>query len=130
MERLIPLIGLFVLLAIAWAMSSNRHRISMRIVVGGILMQFVLALVVLRLPQGQQVFQWIGDLFTSLLECVDHGAGFVFGENAVSTPAGDTPAYKVHFVAFKVLPTIIFFSSLMSILYYLGVMQKIGRAHV
>jgi CNT family concentrative nucleoside transporter len=63
-----------------------------------------------------------------LLDCVDQGAGFVFGTNEVSTPAGNTPAYKVHFVAFKVLPTIIFFSSLMSILYYIGAMQKLVGA--
>jgi CNT family concentrative nucleoside transporter len=91
-------------------------------------MQFALALVVLRSDLGQSVFQTIGDLFTNLLDCVDQGAGFVFGTNEVSTPAGNTPAYKVHFVAFKVLPTIIFFSSLMSILYYIGAMQKLVGA--
>jgi CNT family concentrative nucleoside transporter len=130
MERLIPALGLLVLLGIAWALSSNRSRIPYRVVVGGLLLQFVLALIVLRSDIGQSVFQTIGNLFTSLLDCVDKGAGFVFGEAPVVTPSKDdptqtSPAFKVHFVAFKVLPTIIFFSSLMSILYYIGAMQKI-----
>ncbi|MFM7973474.1 MAG: NupC/NupG family nucleoside CNT transporter [Pirellula sp.] len=128
MERLIPILGLCVLLAIAWLLSSDRNRISLRIVAGGLLMQFAMALLVLRSDLGQSVFQTIGNLFTNLLDCVDQGAGFVFGNNEVSTPGGNTPAYKVHFVAFKVLPTIIFFSSLMSILYYIGVMQKLVGA--
>ena len=128
MERLIPVLGLCVLLGIAWLLSSDRSRVSIRIVLGGLLMQFALALVVLRSDLGQAVFRNIGDLFTNLLDCVDQGAGFVFGTNEVSTPAGNTPAYKVHFVAFKVLPTIIFFSSLMSILYYIGAMQKLVGA--
>lgn len=128
MERLIPVLGLCVLLGIAWLLSSDRSRVSVRIVLGGLLMQFALALVVLRSDLGQAVFRNIGDLFTNLLDCVDQGAGFVFGTNEVSTPAGNTPAYKVHFVAFKVLPTIIFFSSLMSILYYIGAMQKLVGA--
>lgn len=133
MERTIPAFGLCVLLGIAWLLSSNRHRISMRIVVGGMLMQFLMALLVLRSDVGQSIFQSIGDLFTKLLDCVDQGAGFVFGNGAVQTPtkedpAATTAAYKVHFVAFKVLPTIIFFSSLMSVLYYLGLMQKLVGA--
>ncbi len=128
MERLIPVLGLCVLLGIAWLLSSDRRRISPRIVIGGLLMQFVLALIVLRSDLGHSVFKTIGNLFTNLLDCVDQGAGFVFGNNEVSTPGGNTAAYKVHFVAFKVLPTIIFFSSLMSILYYIGVMQKLVGA--
>jgi len=128
MERLIPIVGLCVILGIAWSMSSDRTRISLRIVICGLLMQFALAILVLRSQIGQSIFQTIGLLFTNLLDCVDQGAGFVFGNNGVSTPDGTTPAYKIHFVAFKVLPTIIFFSSLMSVLYYVGVMQKLVGA--
>ena len=130
MERMIPAFGLCVFLGIAWLLSSNRQRISMRIVATGLLMQLLMGLLVLRSEIGQSLFQTIGNLFTNLLDCVDQGAGFVFGQAPVVTPTGEnptltTPAYKVHFVAFKVLPTIIFFSSLMSVLYYLGAMQKL-----
>jgi len=88
-ERTIPAFGLCVLLGIAWLLSSHRHRISMRIVVGGMLMQFLMALLVLRSDVGQSIFQSIGDLFTKLLDCVDQGAGFVFGNGAVQTPTKD-----------------------------------------
>ena len=132
MERLIPVLGLCVMVGIAWSLSSDRRRFPVRVVVGGLLMQFLLAVLVLRSEIGQSIFQSIGNLFTNLLDCVDKGAGFVFGEGGVSTPDGYkdpvTPAYKVHFVAFKVLPTIIFFSSLMSVLYYVGAMQKLVGA--
>lgn len=123
MEQLVPLVGLFTMIFIAWGLSANRKRFPWRVVIGGILLQFVLALLVLRVPAGKVIFEFIGAGFTSLLDCVDQGAGFVFGDTPVTTARGETPAFQVHFVAFKVLPTIIFFSSLMSVLYYLGVMQ-------
>jgi CNT family concentrative nucleoside transporter len=121
------------MVGIAWSLSSDRRRFPVRVVVGGLLMQFILAVLVLRSEIGQSIFQAIGNLFTNLLDCVDKGAGFVFGEAPVVTPSKDdptqtSPAFKVHFVAFKVLPTIIFFSSLMSVLYYVGAMQKLVGA--
>ena len=66
---------------------------------------------------GQLFFGAIGDFFTKLLEFTDAGGEFVFGKN-----------FKDHFFAFKVLPTIIFFSSLAAILYYLGIMQVVVNA--
>jgi concentrative nucleoside transporter, CNT family len=122
-ERAIPILGLLVMLAIAWGLSSRRDRFPWRVVIGGLGLQIVLALTVLQIPAGKAVFESIGGVITNLLNCVDQGAGFVFGDTLVQTARGPTPAYQVSFVAFKVLPTIIFFSSLMSILYYLGVMQ-------
>ncbi len=123
MEPLVPIVGLFAMILIAWALSANRNRFPWRVVIGGILLQIVFALLVLRVPAGKVIFELIGSGFTSLLDCVDQGASFVFGDTLVTTGRGETPAFKVHFVAFKVLPTIIFFSSLMSVLYYVGVMQ-------
>lgn len=123
MERVIPILGLLVMMLIAWGLSSDRKKFPWRIVAGGLSMQVGLALLVLMVPAGKVAFEFVGGVFTALLDCVDQGAGFVFGTSNVETSFGPTPAYKVHFVAFKVLPTIIFFSSLMSILYYIGVMQ-------
>jgi CNT family concentrative nucleoside transporter len=125
MERIAPLLGLSIMMAIAWAMSPHKRRFPLRIVVFGLAMQVGLAIVVLQVPAGKACFEYIGAAFAHLLDCVDQGAGFVFGENKVQTERGLTPAYQVSVVAFKVLPTIIFFSSLMSVLYYLGVMQWI-----
>jgi CNT family concentrative nucleoside transporter len=125
MDRWIPILGLLVMMGLAWALSAHRQRFPWRIVLAGLAMQFVFALLVLKVPQGKAFFEWIGNVFTVLLDCVDQGAAFVFGGGNVDTANGPTPAFKVHFVAFKVLPTIIFFSSLMSILYYCGIMQAV-----
>ena len=128
MERLVPVLGLLVMIGIAWGLSTHRKRFPWRVVLGGIGLQVAMALLVLQVPLGKAAFETIGGVVTSLLDCVDRGAGFVFGETAVTTAQGATPAFKVSFVAFKVLPTIIFFSSLMSVLYYVGAMQKVVGA--
>ncbi len=124
------LVGLVVMILLAYLLSARRDRFPWRIVLLGIGLQIIFAVVVLKVPLGRQFFTIVGDGFTALLDCVDAGAGFVFGETKVSTPNPNperavTPAFKVHFVAFKVLPTIVFFSALMSLLYYMGIMQLI-----
>jgi len=117
MERVISLLGLVVMMALAWLMSEHKKRINMRVVWGGLLLQFVLAIFILKTSVGAAIFQSIGDFFTAILGFVDAGTSLVFGEE-----------YAHHFFAFKVLPTIIFFSSLMSVFYYLGIVQKIVAA--
>ncbi|HEX3725237.1 MAG TPA: NupC/NupG family nucleoside CNT transporter [Pirellulales bacterium] len=114
MYRLISFFGLFVMIGLAWCMSSHRWRVNLRVVIGGVLLQFLLAIVILRTEPGRALFAGIGDIFETLLGFIDVGAVFVFGEN-----------FREHYFAFKVLPTIIFFSSLMSILYYLRIMQVV-----
>jgi len=125
----------------AWLLSSHKSRIAWRVVVGGMLLQFLLGIVVLRTTPGQEAFKYAGYVFDSLLNCVDEGSKTVFGftQNAevgepgsaitVSDPATRTKqtsavsGFEEHYVAFKVLPTIIFFSSFMSLLYYAGIIQ-------
>ena len=113
MERCISLFGYIVILGLAWVMSSHRNRVPWRIVIGGTLLQFSLAFLVLKTEPGRQLFSAIGDGFTAVLGYTTEGARIVFPD----APAG-------HF-AFRVLPTIIFVSCLMSVLYHLGVMQWI-----
>ena len=120
-QRAISFLGLFVLLFLAWLLSSHRGRVRPRIVVGGVLLQFAFAALILKTAAGLRIFQTIGDFFTALLGFVDVGSQFVFGHLIVE------PGSNRLIFAFQVLPTIIFFSSLMSILYYLGVMQWIVR---
>ncbi len=117
MERLISLLGLLTMVALAWLMSSDRTKFSPRVVLGGLFLQFSLALLILKTGPGQLVFQRIGEFFEALLGFVDAGSVFVFGDD-----------FAEHFFAFKVLPTIIFFSSLMSVLYHLGIVQKVVAA--
>ncbi len=117
MERVISMLGLVVMIGLAWAMSEHKKQVKLRVVWGGLLLQLVLAVFILKTSIGAAIFQTIGDFFTATLGFVDAGTSLVFGEE-----------YLHHFFAFKVLPTIIFFSSLMSILYYLGIIQKIVEA--
>ncbi len=112
MERLISVFGIAVMIGLAWLMSSHKRDVKLRIVFGGLLLQFGLGFFVLRTQVGAAVFDAVGNVFLALLSCVDAGSEFVFGAN-----------FAEHFFAFKVLPTIIFFSAFMSIFYYYGVMQ-------
>jgi CNT family concentrative nucleoside transporter len=114
MDRLISAIGIVVFIGLAWLMSSHKRRISPRIVIGGLVLQFAFAAFILRTTVGAAVFDAIGGVFLALLECVNEGSEFVFGPN-----------YAENYFAFKVLPTIIFFSAFMSIFYYYGIMQFI-----
>ncbi len=135
LERFIGIAGIAIILFIAWLMSSNRKIIPWRVIIGGLILQLTFGLIVLRVPAGRYVFEKIGDGFNAVLGYVDAGSEFVFGQTKVLTETTENgevatkaeAAYVVHFVAFKVLPTIIFFSSLMSLLYYFGVMQWVVR---
>ena len=109
------LLGLVVIIGIAWLMSSHKRNFPVRIVVCGVLLQFGLAVLILQTQLGRGLFEVIDQVFVGLL--VDAGALFMFGES-----------FKDHFFAFRVLPTIIFFSAFMSIFYYLGVIQKVVGA--
>ena len=115
MERYISLLGLAVMIGLAWLMSSHKGRFPWRIVIGGLFLQFAFAVIILRTTPGEWVFQWVNTIFVNLLNCVEAGSKFVFGEET----------FTQHFFAFKVLPTIIFFSALMSVFYYYGIIQKV-----
>jgi CNT family concentrative nucleoside transporter len=114
MDRLSSLFGLAAIIGLAWLMSSYKTRFPWRVVIGGVLLQFALALVILKTDFGKSVFMAVDKVFVGLLSCVDAGTVFVFGEN-----------FAEHFFAFRVLPTIIFFSAFMSIFYFYGIIQKV-----
>jgi CNT family concentrative nucleoside transporter len=112
-ERLISFFGLFVMILLAWLMSNHKRKFPWRIVVAGVLLQFVLAVITIKTWPGQLFFGLIGDAFNQLLEFTNKGSRFLFQDELVDK----------YVFAFRILPTIIFFSCLMSMLYYLGVMQ-------
>lgn len=114
MERGISLLGLVVFVGVAYGLSVNRRAVRWRTVAWGLGLQLILALFILRTPIGLVVFQFLGDLVTQFLDFTDAGAAFVFGEN-----------FRDFFFAFKVLPTVIFFSAFISILYHYGLLQRI-----
>ena len=115
--RLTSLLGFFVMIGVAWLLSAHRRRINLRILIGGVLLQFSLAVLIMKTGPGYWVFNQVGKFFETALDFVNSGSAMVFGPN-----------YEDFFFAFKVLPTIIFFSSLMAVLYYLGVMQLAVKA--
>ncbi len=113
-QNLISLLGMFAMIGIAWLFSRHKSKVNWKTVGWGIGLQFAFALLVLRFPPGRRFFQWMNDVITGLLSYSDEGASFVFGG-----------PFRDHFFAFSVLPTIIFVSSVMAVLYYLNVMQKV-----
>jgi len=133
MPRLQPLVGLIVILSLAYAISANRRAIDGRTVAWGLSLQILFALLVLKTTVGQRVFQALGDLMNRLLDFAFVGSSMVFGPlgskevwprimNQVLGPEG--AQWGVVF-AFQVLPTIIFIAALFAILYYFGVMQLV-----
>jgi concentrative nucleoside transporter, CNT family len=119
--HLTGLLGILFILGAAYALSSNRKAVNLRIIGWGIGLQFLFAWIVLRFSFGQRFMQAAGDKVNQLLGYADVGSSFVFG--SLASPAG--PAGFVF--AFKVLPTIIFISALFAMLYFLGIMQIIIR---
>lgn len=113
--------GLFLLLLIGYALSAHRRAIRWRIVVGGVLFQFVLAVLVLRVPLAADFFQAIAAGATRVLSFADAGAAYLFGD-ALYTRKAMGFVFAIH-----VLPTIIFFASFMSVLYHVGIMQQVVR---
>ena len=129
MPRLISLCGLFAMLFIAWLMSSNRREINLRIVVGGVLLQFLLAFLILGTEQGQRSLRQFSDIVTSVIQCADAGSEMLFSIYPDEEDPPLTPTQTLmRTFAFGVLPTIVFFSSLMSVMYYYGIMQRIVEA--
>ncbi|MFT3754607.1 MAG: nucleoside transporter C-terminal domain-containing protein [Pseudoxanthomonas sp.] len=115
------LFGLAVLIAVAWLFSSHKRAVDWRLVATGVALQIGFAALVLLVPGGRDVFDWLGQAFVKVLSFVNEGSGFIFGSLM------DVPKFGFIF-AFQVLPTIIFFSALMGVLYHLGVMQLVVRA--
>ena len=117
MTRYIGLLGVVVILGIAYALSTDRKAIKLRVVAWGLGLQLALALFILKVPFGHMIFEKLGAGVTKLLDFTQVGASFVFG-NLIT----NTNTFGFIF-AFQVLPAIVFVGSLMSIAYYLGIMQ-------
>ncbi len=112
------LLGMIVLIFIAYLFSANRRAISWKVVGIGLLVQVSLAFGVLQVPAVQYFFEMVGSVFVVILDFTAAGTEFLFGSFL------DTERFGFIF-AFQVLPTIIFFSALTSLLFYLGIIQKI-----
>jgi len=126
------MLGIGVLLGIAFLFSNNKRRINWRLVGMGLALQVTFGILVIKgeelgaafSPLGwpKTLFGWMAEGFVVILGFTTEGAKFVFGDLAIGPGFQDSMGF---FFAFQVLPTIIFFSCLMSVMYYLGVMQKV-----
>jgi len=143
MEKFISLIGIPVQIGICYALSTDRKKIDWKLVGWGIGLQLIFALLILKTPQGEALFGWLNDAVVRMLSFSTDGAKFIFGElvnfvvpvnvgDATTSPdlAAGVSTLKLTattgaYFAFNVLPTIIFFSSFMAILYHLGIMQRL-----
>jgi len=123
------LLGSVVLVAIAYAFSANRKHVSWRLVGIGLGLQLVLGLILLKIPQAVEVFNSVSAGFVELVNSASAGARFVFGELAINSFADPQAKHSMGFLfAFQVLPVIIFFSTLVALLYYFGILQKVVYA--
>lgn len=121
MERFISVLGMLAMIGVAYAMSYDRRRFPWRVVLWGTALQLFFAFFILGTGAGKIVFQWTGDKVAAFLNFTRYGTEFLFG-NLVKPEYQNTFGFQF---AFAVLPTIIYFSAVMSILYHLGIMQKI-----
>lgn len=112
------LLGIVTLLGIAWLFSGNRKAISWKIVGVGLTIQLLLAVGILYVPFVQAIFEFFGKIFITILDFTRAGSQFLLGDLLDTTKSG-------YIFAFQVLPTIIFFSALTSLLFYLGIIQKV-----
>ncbi len=126
------IIGIVIILGIAFLISNNKKKINWRLVATGLFLQIVFAIFIIKgdelgsffapLAYPKDLFKFFSSFFVLILDFTEEGSRFVFGPLALGP--GSEGSFGVIF-AFQVLPTIIFFASLMGLLYYLGIMQRI-----
>jgi CNT family concentrative nucleoside transporter len=114
------IIGMMFLLALTFLFSKNKKQIDWSLVIKGTALQIVIALLVLKVPFIEEGFKVVSEKFVQLISFTDKGVDFLFAQMGTQVLQGPLITF-----AFKVLPTIIFFSALMSLFYYLGIVQKI-----
>ncbi|XP_071829718.1 solute carrier family 28 member 3-like [Apostichopus japonicus] len=114
-QQLTSAAGLVVFIIVTYIFSKYPRYVKWRPVLWGFALQFIFGLFILRTDIGFKAFRWLGDVVQSFLDFSDAGAKFLFGD----------PSYLDHFFAFKVLPVVIYFSTVISVLYHWGIMQVI-----
>jgi CNT family concentrative nucleoside transporter len=124
MQRFIGIIGIIVILAIAYLFSTDRKRINFKTVGMGLLLQVALAVFIFRVPLGQMIFLKIGKFIEKLLEFAIHGGQIVFG-GLLEKPFENAFCGGAHVFTLQLICSSIFMMILVNILYYYGIMQKI-----
>lgn len=126
MAYLRGIIGIVVLIGVAYLLSSHRKKIDWKLVIAGLVLQVTIAILILKVPIVRSVFDLIGAGFVKFLSFSANGAEFLFGDLARNSNSVADAKHNLGFLfAFQALPTVIFFSSVTAGLYYLGILQKI-----
>ena len=113
------IVGIIFVLGVCYMLSTNKRKVKWTIVLKGLLIQFIFAICILKISIIEYIFNGISNIFLSLLNFTKDGSIFLFGETLVNDPSFGA------IFAFQILPTIVFFSALTSVLFYLGILQKI-----
>jgi len=125
MARFTGVLGIVIILGLAFLWSNNRKAINYRLVITGLLLQIGLAIFILKVPIGQDIFYWLGKAINKLLDFSKEGALFVFGDLTKVTQILPEGVVKSGVFLFILLPTIIFVCVLVSMAYHIGLMQRI-----
>ncbi len=129
MHNLVSFAGIFVILGVAWLLSSDRRVVNWRVVLRGTALQVLFALFIFVVPAGTTAFLLVNDAVVKVLDSASAGTRFVFGRLAVPPGSPGSPGEESlgFILAFQALPTIVFFASLMSALYFAGIMPRLIR---
>lgn len=129
MYNLVSLAGIFILMAFAWLLSADRRVVNWRVVIWGLALQMFFAIFIFAVPAGANLFMLINDALVQVIDVASSGTKFLFGRLAL--PPGTTNEWGEESLGFifavQVLPQIIFFASLMAVLYYVGIMSWLVR---
>ena len=120
---MVGILGIFVLLGIAYILSNNKSKIDFKLVSLGLVIQFLFALLILKSPIGKPVFSYLDKIITKLISFSDAGGDFLFKS---FVPDVGFHVGLINF-AFRALPTIVFFSGLMAVMYHLGIIQFVVK---
>jgi CNT family concentrative nucleoside transporter len=123
-QHAMSVVGLVVFAGIAWLLSSNRRSVAWRTIAAGVALQLVIGLIIFRLPVSQRVLLWLNDAVLALLSASKSGSIFLFGPLAASPGESGSIGF---ILVFQVLPVVIFFAAITSLLYHLRVLQLFVR---
>lgn len=125
MSRFTGIIGIIIILGLAFLWSNNRKAINLRLVITGLLLQLALAIFILKVPVGQSIFAWLGKVINKLLDFSQEGGLFVFGDLTKVSEILPPAIVSGGVFLFTLLPTIIFVCVLVAMAYHVGIMQRV-----
>jgi CNT family concentrative nucleoside transporter len=129
MYNIVSFAGIIILMSFAWLLSANRRVVNWRVIIWGCILQIIFALFIFVVPAGSHIFMFINDALVKVIDVANAGTKFIFGRLAL--PPGTTNDWGEESLGFifavQVLPQIIFFASLMAVLYYIGFMSWLVR---